>query len=52
MEKLSEILDIEYIETFVKIVNIKCKQIRIHQYSIEYYLYHIILVLTDKNGNL
>jgi len=47
MQNLSEILDIKYVEEFIKIVNIKCKQIRIPQYSIEYYLYHIILVLTD-----
>ena len=45
--KLYEILDKEFIEEFIKLININCRSIRKPKYSNEYYLYYIILVLTD-----
>ena len=45
--KIYEIINKEFVETFVKLVNEKCKPIRKTKYSTEYYLYYIILVLTD-----
>ena len=47
IDKLSKIIDIEFINEFKKIVKIKCKPMRKSKYTTEYYLYNIILVLTD-----
>lgn len=47
INKLLKIIDIEYVNEFKKIVNIKCKPIRKAKYTTEYYLYNIILVLKD-----
>ena len=47
IRKLSKIIDIEYVNEFKKIVNIKCKPKRKSKYTIEYYLYNIILVLKN-----
>jgi hypothetical protein len=46
-EKIYNIIDKEFVDCFVKLVNEECTQIRKPKYSIEYYLYYIILVLTD-----
>lgn len=46
-DKLYKLLDKEFINEFIKLVNIECGAIRKPKYSNEYYLYHIILVLTD-----
>lgn len=40
-------LNKEFVDEFINIVNKKCKPIRKPKYSTEYYLYHIMLVLTD-----
>lgn len=47
MEKIYNIIDKEFVCCFVKLVTEKCTQIRKPKYSTEYYLYYIILVLTD-----
>lgn len=46
-EKLSKMLDIDFINEFLILVNKRCKSIRTPKYSNEYYLYYISLVLTD-----
>ena len=45
--KLYSKLDKLYVKQFMKVVDRKCNSIRKPKYSNEYYLYHIILVLTD-----
>ena len=45
--KLETTLDKVYINEFLDIVGNKCKSIRKPKYSNEYYLYHIMLILTD-----
>ena len=47
IQKLEEMLDIRYINEFVKVVNEKCKNVRKPKYTTEYYLYHIVILLTD-----
>lgn len=47
VEKLSKILDIDFINEFLILVNKICAPIRTPKYSNEYYLYYITLVLTD-----
>ena len=54
LNKLSEIIDIDYVNEFIKLVSkhqqlakINNKYNRCSTYSIEYYLYHILLVLTQ-----
>lgn len=47
IEKLSKMLDIDFINEFLILVNERCKSIRTPKYSNEYYLYYISLVLTD-----
>jgi len=46
-EKLLEILDIEFINEFERLVKLRSPILRKPKYSIQYYLYHIFLVLTD-----
>ena len=45
--KLYRLINKEFVIEFVKLVNINCRPIRKQKYSTEYYLYHIILVLTN-----
>lgn len=47
--KLYKLLNKEFVDEFKKLVKIECKPYRTPKYSIEYYLYYIILVLKDLN---
>ncbi len=47
IDKLSTVLDSNYIDVFMTLVSEKCKPKRKPKYSNEYYLYYITLVLTD-----
>lgn len=47
INKLSNIMDIDYVNELLRLINIRCKNVRTPKYSNEYYLYYIILVLTD-----
>ena len=47
INKLNKIINKEYTNEILNIINIKCKSIRTPKYTNEYYLYYIILVLTD-----
>ena len=46
-KKLNKKIDNKYTKIFIDLINIKCKPKRKTIYSTIYYLYHIILVLTD-----
>jgi hypothetical protein len=47
ISKLNKILNVDFINEFLLLVNLRCKNKRKPKYSNEYYLYYIILVLTD-----
>lgn len=46
-EKLEEILDAEFIDEFINLVNVELPPVRKPQYTTQYYLYNILLALTD-----
>lgn len=45
--KLYELINKEFVDEFVKLVRQTCYPLRKAKYSTDYYLYHILLVLTD-----
>ena len=47
IDKMSKIINIEFINEFLKLINKRCISFRKPKYTNEYYLYHILLVLVD-----
>ena len=47
IENIYKLIDKEFVDEFINLVNKNCRQIRLPKYSSVYYLYNIILVLTE-----
>lgn len=47
LQKLSKIMDIDYVNELINMINLKCPNVRKPKYSNEYYLYYVMLVFKE-----